>query len=391
MNAGTFTASTATEGASNAPVYLNAGVLTEISALDTAHGGTGATAHTANRLVWSENATALKAGNHYAASDRIAVNYTSEPSYNFYVNGSTGLYCGHLYLTGASASSSTANTTQLIFGTPSDTHLAVSSNTKALVLNPGVSSTTNQIVLYLDQKSLFPSGLSSGNGLTVTNGTSSFAHGVTMAEPLTFTNTTPTMQKITSSAGAMYYSSASTVYITSGSSSSIIFQPQGTEQARFNTSGKLEIKSGGAKKATIEGPNTTDGTFYFPNTGGTFVTHAERGTAVGSTYVPVYIESTGRATAISYVAVGAGGTGVTSHTANRLVWSTSAAAIQGGYHYANTSKIGVNLTSEPTENFYVNGTAKISGNTSVVGTVTIGNGCTLTYDSTQKSLKFVFI
>ena len=111
MNAGTFTASTATEGASNAPVYLNEGVLTEISALDTAHGGTGATAHTANRLVWSENATLLKAGNHYAASDRIAVNYTLEPSYNFYVNGSTGLYGGHLYLTGASASSSTANTT----------------------------------------------------------------------------------------------------------------------------------------------------------------------------------------------------------------------------------------------------------------------------------------
>ena len=101
--------------------------------------------------------------------------------------------------------------------------MAVSSNTKALVLNPGVNSTTNQIVLYLDQKSLFPSGLSSGNGLTVTNGTSSFAHGVTMAEPLTFTNTTPTMQKITSSAGAMYYSSASTVYVTSGSGSSIIF------------------------------------------------------------------------------------------------------------------------------------------------------------------------
>lgn len=391
VNAGVFTASTATEGASNAPVYLNAGVLTEISALDTAHGGTGATAHTANRLVWSESASALKAGYHYASATKIAVNSTTEPSYNFYVNGSTGFGGGHLYLTGANAGSSTGNTTQLIFGTADNVHLAVSSNTKALVLNPGPASTTNQIVLYLDQKSLFPSGLESRNGLTVTNGTSSFAHSVTMAEPLIFTNTNAEMQKITSSAGAMYYSSASTVYVTSGSGSSIIFRPQGTEQARFNTSGKLEIKSGGAKKATIEGPDTTDGTFYFPNTGGTFVTHATRGTAVGNSYVPVYVAATGRATAVTYVGVGAGGTGVTSHTANRLVWSTSASAIQGGYHYANTTKVAINSTTEPTENFYVNGTAKVNGNTSIVGTVTIGNGCTLTYDSAQKSLKFVFI
>jgi hypothetical protein len=142
-----------------------------------------------------------------------------------------------------------------------------------------------------------------------------------------FTNTNTEMQKITSTTGAMYYSSASTVYITSGSNSPIVFRPQGTEQARFNTSGQLEIKSGGEKKATIVGPGTADGTFYFPNAGGTFVTHETRGTAVGSANIPVYIASTGRATAVSYVGVGAGGTGVTSHTANRLVWSTSAAAI----------------------------------------------------------------
>jgi hypothetical protein len=101
VNAGVFTASTATEGASNAPVYLNAGVLTEISALDTAHGGTGATAHTGNCLVWSSaNGATLKADAHYASATKIAVNSTAEPSYNFYVNGSTGKVSGKAPVSG---------------------------------------------------------------------------------------------------------------------------------------------------------------------------------------------------------------------------------------------------------------------------------------------------
>jgi hypothetical protein len=38
----------------------------------------------------------------------------------------------------------------LIFGKKGAEHLAVSSNSKALVLNPSSTATTNQIVLYLD-------------------------------------------------------------------------------------------------------------------------------------------------------------------------------------------------------------------------------------------------
>lgn len=147
--------------------------------------------------------------------------------------------------------------------------------------------------------------------------------------------------------------------------------------------------SNGTISATLTAP-TSNATFYFPNTGGTFVTHASRGTAVGDAYAPVYIAATGRATAISYVGVGAGGTGATSQTANRLVWSIDASKIQASKHYANATKIAINSESEPTENFYVSGTAKVSGNASA-STVTVGNGCTLTYDSTQKSLKFVFV
>jgi hypothetical protein len=90
--------------------------------------------------------------------------------------------------------------------------------------------------------------------------------------------------------------SPSTLYLDSGSSASIVFRPGGTtEQARFNTSGQLQLKSSGKANATLIGPETA-GTFHFPNTGGTFVTHETRGTAVGSGTKLVYIASTGRAT-----------------------------------------------------------------------------------------------
>ena len=66
---------------------------------------------------------------------------------------------GHVYLTGAKESSSTNNTTQIVFGTSTNNHVALSSNSNALVINPNTSQTTNQIVLYLDKSSLFPSGI----------------------------------------------------------------------------------------------------------------------------------------------------------------------------------------------------------------------------------------
>lgn len=46
---------------------------------------------TANRLMWTNSSLAVQAANHYAAADRIAVNYTSAPGYNFYVGGSSYL------------------------------------------------------------------------------------------------------------------------------------------------------------------------------------------------------------------------------------------------------------------------------------------------------------
>lgn len=69
------------------------------------------------------------------------------PSYKLQVSGTTGLASGHLYLTGANASFSTANTTQIVFGTSSSNHVAISSTTDAVIINPTTSTTTGQIIL----------------------------------------------------------------------------------------------------------------------------------------------------------------------------------------------------------------------------------------------------
>lgn len=82
-----------------------------------------------------------------------------------------GNMTGHIYLTGANANSSTGNTSQLVFGTSSNNHIAISSNHNALILNPTISSTSNQIVLYLDQASVFPSGLRVGSAICTYNTT----------------------------------------------------------------------------------------------------------------------------------------------------------------------------------------------------------------------------
>ena len=100
---------------------------------------------------------------YYADLAKLATSATYDDAGNTiastYLKLSGGNMTGHIYLTGSQANSSTANTSQLIFGTPTTEHIAISSNTKALILNPTHRSTTNQIVLYLDKASKFPLGI----------------------------------------------------------------------------------------------------------------------------------------------------------------------------------------------------------------------------------------
>ncbi len=133
-----------------------------------ANGGTGNGTQTASRLIYSESASKLSSSNHYSTSSQLFVNSTTaDTKYTFKVNGATGFTGGHIYLTGAAASSSTASTTQLVFGTPGGTdnannHIVLSSNKGALVINPTIDSTDGQIVFYLGKQSSIPGGVSAG-------------------------------------------------------------------------------------------------------------------------------------------------------------------------------------------------------------------------------------
>lgn len=52
---------------------------------------------TGNRLVWTNANKGLQAGNHWAEADRVAINTTTRPGQNFYVNGSSML-TGYTYI-----------------------------------------------------------------------------------------------------------------------------------------------------------------------------------------------------------------------------------------------------------------------------------------------------
>jgi hypothetical protein len=96
--------------------------------------------------------------------------------------------------------------------------------------------------LYNQAKSKWIIQYHGTNNAVGINGSHSASYGITLngtvqaTSTLTFTNSTVANHKITTSSGAMYYSSASTVYIDSGADSSIIFRPEGTEKARFDAS-----------------------------------------------------------------------------------------------------------------------------------------------------------
>lgn len=62
---------------------------------------------------------------------------------------------GHLYLMGVDATSSTQNTSQIVFGTGSDNHVCITSNMDAVIINPTTSTTTGQLYLGVNGKASY--------------------------------------------------------------------------------------------------------------------------------------------------------------------------------------------------------------------------------------------
>ena len=95
----------------------------------------------------------------------------ASPTYNLHVSGTTGFAAGHIYLTGANASSSAGNTTQIVFGTSSNNHVCLTSNTGAFILNPTTASTTGQVVIRVGSgtTSTFPGIIQSSGDQVVSS------------------------------------------------------------------------------------------------------------------------------------------------------------------------------------------------------------------------------
>lgn len=83
-----------------------------------------------------------------------------------------------------------------------------------------------------------------------------------------------------------------------------------------------------------------------------------------------------------------GGTGLTSFTANRLLYTSSTSALGQGY-YANGTKMAIGQNTEPTETFYVKGSAGISNNLNAQ-TISVDAKVTMQYDSTNEYMYFTF-
>lgn len=123
------------------------------------------------------NATNATKATQDSDGNTINTTYSKVGHTHDYLPLAGGNISGHVYFSGASASSSTGNTSQIVFGTSSNNHVAISSNDNAIVINPTTSSTTNQIVLYLDKQSQFPSGITSSG---IINATTLSEGGVTL-------------------------------------------------------------------------------------------------------------------------------------------------------------------------------------------------------------------
>lgn len=243
------------------------------------------------------------------------------------LSSSGGNVSGHIYLTGAKESSSTGNTSQIIFGTSSNNHVAVSSNTNALVINPTSSTTTNQIVLYLDKASVFPNGIS-GNASSAT----------------TAANAT----KLDGQA-ASYYAKASD--IPTVNDATLTIQRNGTNVATFtaNASSNATANITVPTTASDVGAAPSASGTYFVNGTQTASTNAWTGTLTGITlydglairyYLPYAGTSTGATLALN------GGTAypvyrlgtTTQITTHFAAGSVIAMTFRTSYNVAGTTK-----------------------------------------------------
>ena len=301
----------------------------------------------------------------------------------FYVKGNTKLEgitdfsSGHLYLTGANAGSSTANTTQIVFGTSTNNHIAISSNANALVLNPNVSTTTNQIVLYLNQQSKFPSGIEAGN-LTVTGNT---VLGNLNVDTDGASADTVTIKAVTTFDGMVYFANGDTYFINNSGSGKL--NALETESLLVNGNTVLG-DTPSTDTFNINAKTTFNGMVYFAN-GDTYYINTDGSGNLNSLVLSANTTSTSSATGTLVVT---GGVGISENTyIGGSLNVTGNTTLNGAMSILNTTTSTSSSTGALTvsggvgigENVYISGLLNVAGNTTLgsdnADTITI-NGIT---------------
>lgn len=181
------------------------------------------------------------------------------------------------------------------------------------------------------------------------------------------TTATTASKLSTTSAGG----TAKPVYFASGIPVALSATVGGTAKPVYLNAGTITACS-----STV-GSTTTP---VYMNAGTITVSNA----TVGSSSQPMYL-NTGTMTAVTAVGTAYGGTGNTSYSANRVVYTESATKMSSSNHFASSIKMAINSTTEPATTFHVEGSANVDGELSLDSKVKF------VYNSTDESLDFIFV
>lgn len=138
------------------------------------------------------------------------------------------------------------------------------------------------------------------------------------------------------------------------------------------TSGKLALAKGGTNSSSYRFNSVIVGS----STQISGTENAEQLVWVQSKSGALYSTGTDQQPKFGTLPVAQGGTGNTSYTANRMIYSESAAKLSASGHYASSDKIAINSTSAPTDTFYVNGNSTFNGRVILNTTTAASNSST---------------
>ena len=290
------------------------------------------------------------------SGDPLVTKTTFDNGQALKVNKAGDSMTGHLYLAGAKESSSTSNTSQIVFGTPENNHVAISSNTDAIVINPDTNTSSPQIVLYIKQKSKFPYGLESGSAST-----NSFAN----TSPLS--NNTYTL-----GTSSLKWKE---VWATT-------FQGNATSADKVNASLAIKINNGTAENTNLWTYNGSTAKTIDLTLGkfGITATANELNILDGATVTVTEVNYLKGVTSAIQAQLNSAKTTVTQ---NAAITTAGAYPILLGYNTAMTAVTNT-VNKASTLNYNPN-TQNLA-----TGSITIGSGVTLSYDSTNKCLNFTF-